>query len=172
MIQLVLKLSFILLIFSCNENKRIDNGGIIVSSSLNRAFDSIYSNINSLKEKSFDITLSIINKTSNPASFWIMKCSWQDNFIIEKKGVDFNLTDCDGNFPTVKTIKSQDSLVFKTTISGRLESHKNEMNSLRFGFVYIDTTECNSFEKYLHIMSIKGTQKNIVWSNPIFINPD
>ena len=35
-----------------------------------------------LKHKGYDIKISLINKSDNPIYYWIMNCSWDQNFII------------------------------------------------------------------------------------------
>ncbi|HET7733783.1 MAG TPA: hypothetical protein VFK73_08080 [Paludibacter sp.] len=160
----------LIILVSCNGSKQYKNTTIEVNANLIRTFDSIYANFDSLKLKTYDVKLSIKNKSEKPISFWIMTCSWEDNFIINNDYIQINSVDCNRNFPIITKLNSNDSITYKTTLIKRNGTLGQSVKSTRFGFIFIDSTKCSSDNQYGEIIRDKSKQDRIIWSNPLYLN--
>lgn len=157
-------------LISCNEKSKTDRPSISIVCRLERSYDSAYTFTNTSILPTFDVKLSIVNISDSVQSFWIMKCSWQDTFIISDDSFSFVGTECDGNFPTVRYLKSGDSLAFKTLLICHKISYVNTSDSIKIGFVMVDEKKYTSPDEYLEVMRDKSKQNNVVWSNSINLN--
>jgi len=135
-----------------------------------RSYDTLWSQ-DTLKHEGYDIQLSIVNKSDKPIYFWLMTCSWEDNFIINNDYMEYVGGACTRNFPKIMHIKQNDSIVAKTSIV-RWQYHTfgQLLNNTRFGFIYIDTNKCKNDDGYMEIMWDKSKQDNIIWSNPLYLS--
>ena len=153
---------------SREENKMENKASpLIVNTYTIRKYDSLFQNLDNQLCPIYDIGISIINKGETTNSFWIMKCSWQDNFIISDDYFNFLLNECDGNFPTVKSIKPNDSLTYKTTLYSNSIDYVKTRDSIKLGFIFIDEKHFSTPDDYLNIMRDKSLQTTVLWSNRI-----
>jgi hypothetical protein len=165
---------FLLIVFlasSCNNlNKTRDSIDVSVEARVIRSFDTLlYSD--TLVYHGFDVNLSIINRSQKPISFWVMTCSWDENILINNDYIRLLLWACDHNFPTIKQIEKNDSLIYVAPVI-RLKSSQYTTTETRFGFILIDTIACKTLEDYLTIIGDKSKQNRIIWSNPLHLgNP-
>lgn len=160
-------LLFIQLLASCCSCPPIDiktkESALEVNSYMERAYDSTYFTDRTFS--TYDIRISVVNKSDTLNSFWIMKCSSQDNFLISDRHSDFVPTECNGNFPTVKDIQAHDSVVFKTTIYSKSAGYSENGHSITMGFILIDAKSFSSPDDYLRIMGDQSLQTKVLWSN-------
>lgn len=160
----ILVLLISLIFISC-KNKS-ENADIIVNAIVIRSYDTIFENNNS--KKMYDIKLSILNKSEKPITFWIMNCSWQDNFIINTNLWSFFNNGCDKNFPITKTIKPSDSLCYKATIIQN-DDFPPIIYTTKFGFIYIDSLELKKYSDFYKFIEDKSKHNKIFWSNPLIL---
>jgi len=168
-------ITIILILFfsiSCCSNKSNGNPDIQVKATLIRSYDSINSRVKNDKFKAFDIKISIINKSDKRISFWIMTSSWDENFIINNDYIEFYMPSCNHNFPDVKHIGANDSLIYKTTFRKINNTLGENVKSTRFGFIFIDSLKCPNMDIYLNIINDKSKHDRIIWSNPLYLNTD
>jgi len=132
-------------------------------------------------EKRFDISVSIINNSDKMISFWILSCDWERNFLINNFYNAFMGHACDANGPHKVEIKSYDSLMFSTTLV-RAIGYDNQcencigsydigqVETTKLGFIFVDTIKCKGFQDYFNIMRDKSKWDKIIWSNPLYLN--
>ena len=164
-------INYILIMFfivSCNKIKHKENPDIVVNANKIRSFDTI-THWDSIKHKAFDIRLSIINKSEKPITFWIMTCSWDNNFIINNDYIQFLLWTCTNNIARSCRLGCNDSLVFKSTFVKYKGTMGQTIETTKFGFIYIDSTRCKNIKEYFDIMNDKSKQDKIIWSNPLYL---
>ena len=167
--RIIYYIFFLFLIISCNNVKSPDNPNLFINARIVRSFDTVFIR-DTIKHKGYDIKLSMVNKSLEPISFWIMTCSWQDNFIINTDYLYFLGGLCNHNYPRIKTLKSNDSAVFNATIV-RLDYTIGQcVNTTRFGFIYLDSNTCKNEHDFGNIIFDKSKHKNIIWSNPLYLN--
>jgi hypothetical protein len=133
-----------------------------------------------LVQKRFDIGLAIKNNSDHLISIWLMKCSWQDNMIINNPYIFFGGVSCDSNFPTPHKINPHDSLYLLGTLTRDLmfeNSCKNcigtdhvNVATTKLGLIYIDTTMCKTHDQYMSTIEDKSKWDKIIWSNPLQLN--
>lgn len=159
-----------LLVVSCKNGIQEDYPDITVNARLIRSYDSVYHYQDTIKLKTFDIRLSIINKSTKPVSFWMMTCSWQENFIINNDYLSFNGEPCDSNIPKIRHLNPNDSLTYKTSFSKHNFSRYQTTETSKFGLIFIDSTKCADINDYLNIIGDKSKQNKTIWSNPLYLN--
>lgn len=163
--------SLLTLFANCYSNPKDSNDNnqipLKVNFYIERKYDSLLSTVNHEPYTTYDIGISIINRSDSIKSFWIMKCAWHENFIISDNYYSFLQPECNGNYPTVKSIQPQDSLTFKTTIFSRTISAFPTSDSIKLGFILLDEKYCNTYDDYLRIMRDKSLHTNVLWSDKI-----
>ena len=158
-------------IISCQNNKRFDNPNIIINARLIRSYDSIYIHQDSMKRETFDVKISIINKSDTPVSFWIMSSSWFDNFIINNDYMHFISGPINHNYPRTRHLNPYDSLVYKASIVKHDFTMYQTIQTTKFGFIFIDSVRCHGFDNtFDDIIGDKSQQDKIYWSNPLYLN--
>ena len=158
--------SLIISMFLSYVNKEEIETVVIIVLSLRRSYDTSYVDRDIPSVRAYDINLSLVNKSTKPVSFWIMKCSWPNNFIIDGEKMSFYSEECNGNFPTVKNIKPSDSINYNASIFTLL-TDESKLKKIRIGFIYVDAERYSSFNDYLSIMEDKSKQDSIIWSMPL-----
>jgi len=143
---------------------------MVVKANIIRTYDSIYDYRDTVILKTFDIKLSITNKSVKPVSFWMMTCSWEDNFIINNDYLNFIGKGCDRNFPTTRHLNPNDSLIFIANVRKSNSSRYQSVEASKFGFVFIDSIRCAKIDDYNNIIGDKSNQDKIIWSNPLYLN--
>jgi hypothetical protein len=161
-------IAIMLSIFACDRYRAVENN-IFIHSSMIRSYDTI-SRGDTGRQKRFDIRLSIVNKSNKEISFWIMSCSWHDNFIVNNDYVYLRGTECDSNFPETIKLKSNDSIVHNGTVIIRNHTWGRTVETTKFGFIYINSDSCKDYQNYLEIIKDRSKQKSIIWSNPLYLN--
>jgi hypothetical protein len=122
----------------------------------------------STKHKIFKVNLSLINNSKETISFWTMSCSWQDNWLINTNYYYFYSKGCDNNGPKEVQIKPKDSCIYKAIVISDTPDGFGYIDVTRFGFIYIDTIQCKSWDDFPNIIGDKSLWKTIIWSNPIY----
>jgi hypothetical protein len=128
----------------------------------------------SIKEKRFEIQVSLTNNSDSAISFWLMSCSWEDNFLINNTYIYFAGKDCDKNAPEIVTIKSKATILLTTTLN-RATMWDNpcqncigqisNVRTTKIGLIYIDKEHCKGLFDYLNISGDKSLWNTIIWSN-------
>ncbi|WP_026714003.1 hypothetical protein [Flavobacterium daejeonense] len=122
-------------------------------------------NSNEFKGKNgtfYSINIDLINNTDATTRFWVLSCSWQDNWIFNGDAIDFYSQGCDKNYPTIIEIKPRQKL----TYNGIIHIKSNKEVGIKLGFVLIkehDIVKMSDFRSVL-INKIKN-QKDIIWGN-------
>jgi len=161
----------ILIIVSCQQSRHSDNPNIIVRAKLMRSYDSVYFHQDTLKHKTFDVKISIINKTGKPVSFCMMSSSWFDNFIINNDYMQFVSGTINHNFPVTKHLNMNDSLVFNASIERNNHTMYENVETTKFGFIFIDSSRCRVLDiSFDSIIGDRSLHDKIIWSNPLYLN--
>ena len=164
--------NILILIFfvACNVYNPKDKPFIYIDASILRAFDTTRVYFDTTKTyKAFDIKLTIENKSKEPVSFWMMTCSWEDNFIVNNDYVDFIPHECDGNFPRSIYLKSNERKELKSSILKYEMTRYQTINTTKFGLIYIDTLNSKNPLYFDEIMGDKSRHDKIIWSNAIYL---
>jgi hypothetical protein len=172
------------LTISCNNNKHLDRrviensrtkwssdsvSDVILRARLIRSYDSIYVYNNSITRKTHDISITIVNTSKFRVSFWIMTCSWDEQFLINNDYIRFCPWGCDSNSPILRHLNPNDSLVLKASVC-KWESTRHPFTlTTKFGFNYIDSTKCKNYDVYDEVMGDLSKWNRIIWSNPLYL---
>ena len=115
--------------------------------------------------------LDIINNTDSVVRFWVMSCSWQENWIFDTDNISLFYQGCDSNFPVIKQIKQGEKLTIKGIIQvlDTLKVTKQRVGIL--GFVLIKEHDISSASDFRRVLSDKiDKRKDIIWSANFSIN--
>jgi hypothetical protein len=136
----------------------------------------------SIKQKRYDIELTIKNTSSTSIFICLMNCSWEDNFIINNNYVSFTGINCDKNFLVLTEIKSGQNKVYQTTLARSIRfetdcckdciNNDNEVKTTKLGLVIINDIfekESDGVSNYRVLMKDKSSWREIVWSNPLYL---
>jgi hypothetical protein len=158
-----LVICFVLIIlYSCDCQKE---NVLSVNAKLLRTYDTIY-DIPPVK-KAFDIKLTLRNNTRKPVTFWIMLCSWQENFLLNTYDIKYGGIDCPKNFPVKRTIPPSDSLIYKMMVLRDSVFFNPIVRETRFGFIFVDTVVCKNYSEFDTFLMDRSKQTKIFWSNPL-----
>jgi hypothetical protein len=132
----------------------------------------------SLSQTLYDIQISLNNISKKPVFFWLMSCSWWDNFLVNNNYISFEYLGCDSNFPDLIEIKPGETKTLSVTASKSLkfDYDKNlgnwpQVPTTKLGLITIanlyEPTQGNVFG-YSLSMEDKSSWK-IIWSNPLYL---
>ena len=139
--------------------------------------DHLHITKDSVKEKRFDIDLVIKNTSSKSVFFWLMSCSWEDNFMVNNNYIFIEGHECGKNIPTYVELKAGETKLCKTTLFRSIKFEypcKNciygpQVETTQLGLVVInDVTkqENGDIDEYARGMEDKSKWK-FFWSNPL-----
>jgi hypothetical protein len=152
----------ITLFISCNNCKP----DLKVNAKVIRSVDSIFDD--SIQRKVYKINLSLINNSNFNVGYWIMSCSWYENWMMNNDQYRISNFGCDGNYPKKVSLKAKDSILYKIYIEKTESPLYPYVNNIRFGFIFIDTVKNKTYHDYLQIIGdISKWNNDIIWSNPI-----
>ena len=132
----------------------------------------------SLKQKIFDIKISLKNTSKDSIRFWMMTCSWDENFLINNNYIYFSPKECDSNFPHTLRIKSGDSVLLYATLKRDIQVDNPCQNCVehlwvsttKLGLIYIDKNQCDNMLEYDSIINDKSIWSQIIWSNSVYLD--
>ena len=159
--KLLITLGLFVLFYQCTSHKPKETN-MKVQVKISNKLDDEFRN---KKTTFYSVNIDLINDTDSTVSFWLMSCSWQDNWIINSDSVRFYYQGCDSNFPELKQILSGQKLTFIGILQVlsplKIEIEKDFM----IGFVEIKQHEylVNSDFRNVLIAKIKD-KKDIIWS--------
>ena len=114
----------------------------------------------------YSINIDLINNTDSIIRFWIMKCSWQDNWVSNTDSMHLIDRACDGNFPIHTQIEPGQKITFNGIIVIANTSVIKNHNDFRLGFVLIKKGESSGDSDFRRVLRDKiKTKKDIIWSN-------
>ena len=114
----------------------------------------------------YSINIDLINNTDSIIQFWIMSCSWDDNFIFNTVKVHLLGWDCNKNSPEICQIAPGQIKTYNVILCIRNNSVIKNHKDVKLGFVLIKKEENlggGDFDRLLHD-KIKR-EKDIIWSN-------
>jgi hypothetical protein len=164
---------YILILFllgGCSIDRHKNKPKIVIDASVIRSYDTILKYRDTKLFKAYDVRLSIRNKSNKPISFWMMTCSWEDNFIVNNDYIYFLGHACDGNSPWITHLKSNESKVLTASIIKIENTRYQSVESTRFGLIYIDSMSCKSPSFFDEIIGDKSKHDTIIWSNALSLS--
>lgn len=138
---------------------------IVLNAKLLRSFDSI--DYQKHKQKYYDISLTIKNKSNKRVAFWLWTCSWDENFRVNNHYINFDSWACDNNSPWIFRLNPNDSLIRIAKFYKVSYKEYPEIKTTKFGLIYIDTIKCPEFSDYDQFIDVKSKYDKIIWSNSL-----
>ena len=149
-------------LFSCTQKKDDKRNKFVIKLELTGKGNA--TKCSNVKDyNSYFLRISLTNNMDSVVSFWMMNCSWIDNWVIDNSNLKFCFNGCDKNVPVKMTLKPKTSMVFYGVIHPIDTTIKVE--KFKLGFV---TLEKNDFSNY-HLRNDTGFMKNkkTYWSNDV-----
>lgn len=131
----------------------------------------------SLKEKFYNISLTIKNTSDTIIAIYLMSCSWSDNFIVSNNYMHLRGEECDSNFPELVEFKPNESKSFITTLTKSMKlNYKCDgctgfplVETTKLGLIIVDDIfRHKPFNNYFLAMQDKSMWK-IIWSNSLYL---
>jgi hypothetical protein len=194
--KILIVLITIVLLVRCTSDYKTSNNPIEVHIKVDKEYfvkhaqsyyDRFYPEINfessddSLKEKRFDVSVSIRNRSSKPIYIWLMTCSWSFYFIFNNDYISFTGNNCDNNYPKLFEFKPGERREYHTTLIKSIkfdyppkdavwgpQVEETKLGLTTFNDVYLkDDPKINpwTFNKYRNDRS----RWTITWSNPLYL---
>ncbi len=159
--KLLITLGLFVLFYQCTSHKPKETN-MKVQVKISNKLDDEFRN---KKTTFYSVNIDLINDTDSTVSFWLMSCSWQDNWIINSDSVRFYYQGCDSNFPELKQILSGQKLTFIGILQVLSPLKTGIEKDFKIGFVEIKQHEylVNSDFRNVLLAKIKD-KKDIIWS--------
>lgn len=166
--KLLISFSLIVLFCHCSTHKSKEANMRVQVKIINRLEADNFKN---KKATFYYVSLDLINNTDSTVSFWMMSCSWQDNWIINSDSARFYYQGCDSNFPELKQILSGQKLTFVGILQFLSPLQSEIEKDFKIGFVEIKQHEylINSDFRSVLLPKIKD-KKDIIWSEAFKLN--
>jgi len=156
------------MMLSCNRDSQKDlkkgEVKLELEAELIRAYDSTY--CDNLVHRTFDIELSIQNKSKNLVSFLMMSCSIEDNFLVNNDYIVFVGRKCSSNHEVVRRLKQNEKLIFMFKVKMDESTIGQSVQKTKFGLVYFEPFKLK-YEDVNQIFTDKSLYDNIFWSNAL-----
>jgi hypothetical protein len=160
-----------LLLIICGQGRKFEESSLVLDANFLRSYDTITVFMKDTTiVKAYDISITIRNNTDHLISFWMMKCSWEDNFLINNDYFYFIGRGCDGNYPYVVNLKPNERKILNSTIIKQNHTRYQQVETTRFGLIYIDKAHCENPFDFDDIIGDKSKHDVIIWSNSLYLN--
>jgi hypothetical protein len=160
-IQIVCLTQVLFIANSCLKNDK----NLFIEASIQAKADTCI-NIDSLGFCIYSIDVLVKNNRDSNIEFWLMTCSWEENFIFDNPKIIFYNHGCDVNFPIVKLLKSLQEYHFKAKVKVLHSLKDINAENLKFGFVLMETSTKINVSNFIRIRDLYfETRKNMIWGN-------
>jgi hypothetical protein len=166
----IISILFLFSIGACSIDRHEDKPKIIINASIVRSYDTVLIYQDTTLFKAYDVKLSIKNKSDKSISFWMMTCSWEDNFFINNDYIHFLGHACDSNSPWITQLESNESKVLESSIIKVQHTRYQRVETTKFGLIFIDSVNCKSPFYFDQIVGDKSKYNTIIWSNALYLN--
>ncbi len=132
----------------------------------------------SIRQKVFDISLTIKNNSNKIVMIWLMTCSWEDNFIVNNNYISFRGHNCDHNFQKLVEFKPSESKTYTSTLTKSIKFdypceyciYGSQVETTKLGLIIIDDIFNHNLSmlSYHNAMEDKSKWK-IIWSNSLYL---
>lgn len=118
----------------------------------------------------YNVKIDLINGTDSTLSFWTMSCSWQRNWIIEDKTLQFFVS-CPKNTPELVQIEPGKKITYDGIIEVIDTINFSSSKKYRLGFVLIKKNEVHRDGEFISVLYKKiDAKKDIFWSETFRID--
>jgi hypothetical protein len=130
----------------------------------------------SVKQKYFDITLNIKNTSDRLISIWLMKCSFEDNLLVNNNYISITGHVCNGNYPILVKFQSGESKTYKMTLTKSIKFdypcqyciYGPQVESTKIGLIVVDEVYDSKLNMLDYSLAMEDKSKwTIVWSNSV-----
>ena len=119
----------------------------------------------------YSASIDIINNTDSVVRFWVMTCSWQDNWIFNTNTISLYNQGCDKNYPIVTQIPPGQKLTYYGIIHSIYALKQVKINDFKIGFALIKKHDILNMSDFRNVLLDKiKKRKDIVWSDSFKIN--
>jgi hypothetical protein len=123
-------------------------------------------------ERGYYINIDMINNSDSTFRFWIMSCSWGDNWVSNTDNLYLFINPCDNNYPIFIQIESGQKKTYKGVLCVKDTLKVIHQSDFMLGLIIVKESEIRR-----HILSEFSTildkkikeRKDIIWSEPFKI---
>ena len=137
-------------------------------------------NSDSVRQKYYDITLDVKNTSAMPIGIWLMRCPYQNNFLINNNYFFIKRPECDSNYPVPVKFQAGESKSYKMTLSKSIRFDYScetciygpQVETTKLSLILIDDIFENKLKGPHYILAMEDKSKwRIVWSNSLQLPP-
>ena len=116
--------------------------------------------------------ITLINNTDSVLNYWLMSCSWEDNFVFNCNYLNFYFPDCIHNSPQLSKLLPYESKIFNCIVKLNENSNNDFKDTCRIGFIFIKDFEYSLTKDsdFRQLLINKVKRKFVLWSNTFSIN--
>jgi hypothetical protein len=163
--KLLLITSLMLFISQCNYNPKFKESFITIHVKVIDKLDASKYRIPS--DLYYSVNIDFKNNTDSIIQFWMMTCSWQNNWIFQSDSIFLYGEKCTTNYPLLHNINPREIKIFKSIICVKDSKKLTEGNILKIGFVLVKENELSEDIDFMKLLRYKiKCQKDIIWSEP------
>ncbi|MCR6639683.1 MAG: hypothetical protein NVV82_12055 [Sporocytophaga sp.] len=186
-----LKLIFIIGLFLFQSKAKDDRSPIAIDIKVEREYEVTKSKDNyifnfldnnylveadSFKQKYFDISLTFKNTSDRQVEIWLMKCSFEDNLLVNNNYIFIKGHECDSNFPFPVKFKPGESKTYKLTLVKSIRFDYPcqycvfgpQVEETKIGLIVIDDYYEPNYNILSYDLAMEDKSKwTIVWSNSL-----
>ncbi len=149
----------------CKQNKRKE-GPLLIDVNVNSHLDSCTYTYTHDKYFCDSVSLDLFNNTDTAFSFWVMKCSWERNWISNCDSICVAPNNCFGDYPYLFKIQPKQTKTFKGILAFKEHEIKLDKEIYQLGFVLIMDGELSRDRDFDKVLNEKiKNKRDIIWSN-------
>ncbi len=162
--NILLAIAVIILFSQCNRRRTANHCFVVNVDIIGET--TISSNMHK-DHRFYKANIDLINNCDTIIHFWIMTCSWEDNFIFNNDSfLYFYNAGCDGNFPKLVQIEPNNKISYTGIIDIADTSTNLNYKTYKLGFLLIKEKEYDYNDDYHLLINEKIKNKDaIIWSN-------
>ena len=167
--KLIVVFSLFVFLNSCgaqNQYRKCLKVNIDVIGKINPSF------VNEKEGEFYSVKISLVNKTDSTLRFWVMSCSWQDNWVFNSNDIIFYRDNCLKNIMKVKELAPNGILTYTGVLAVRTNQISKRLKNLRLGFIFVRENEFSYLSKMDYhkiLLEQKDENRDVFWSEkPIF----
>jgi hypothetical protein len=133
-------------------------------------------NSDSVRQIYFDVNVEIKNTSDRPISIWLMKCSFDRNFLVNNNYISMHGQQCDSNYPIQVKFQPGESKSYKLKLLKSIKFdypcrhcvYGQQVESTKLGLIIVDNIFDNKFKGDDYELAMEDKSRwTIIWSNSL-----
>lgn len=132
----------------------------------------------SVKQKYFDVTVKFTNTSDRKIGIWLMRCSFENNLLVNNNYIFIQGNICDKNFPSPVEFQPGESKDYKLTLAKSIKFdypcedciHGRQVEETKIGLIVVDDFYNRKLNWLNYDLAMEDKSKwTIIWSNSLYL---